>query len=261
MAEKFSSEAKAVEIPTLVFSGGIRDFGTWSKAVAGWVLLAVALKLRIAGILLFFSGCYCLIVMTTMKTLDIVLHPHPALRWKCREVTKIDAELRDIVRQMFDLMYAARGVGLAANQVGLPYRLFVINAEGDPDQKDQEMVFLNPRITRKKGSEDDEEGCLSLPEIHATVTRASQIVVDAFDLSGQQFELVMEDFPARVVQHEYDHIEGAMFTDRIAPAVFSKLQPMLTDLEVQFKARQKEGLIGSDEQLKAELIALEKLRT
>jgi peptide deformylase len=143
----------------------------------------------------------------------------------------------------------------------LPYRLFVINAEGDPDQKDQEMVFLNPRITRKKGSEDDEEGCLSLPEIHATVTRASQIVVDAFDLSGQQFELVMEDFPARVVQHEYDHIEGAMFTDRIAPAVFSKLQPMLTDLEVQFKARQKEGLIGSDEQLKAELIALEKLRT
>ena len=210
----------------------------------------------VLGLLLFH-----LIAVTTMKTLQIVWHPHPALRWKCREVTRIDAELRELVQQMFDLMYAARGVGLAANQVGLPYRLFVINPEGDPEQKDQEMVFLNPRITRRKGSEEDEEGCLSLPEIHASVTRATQIVVDAFDLSGRQFEVVMEDFPARVVQHEYDHIEGLMFTDRLSPAALGKLTPMLTDLEVQFRARQKEGLIGTDDELKAELQALEKLRT
>ncbi|MGV2339281.1 MAG UNVERIFIED_CONTAM: peptide deformylase [Planctomycetaceae bacterium] len=109
--------------------------------------------------------------------------PAPALRRKCREVKKIDAELRDMVQQMFQLMYQARGVGLAANQCGLPYRLFVINPEGDPECSESEMVFINPRITRRRGGTDGEEGCLSLPELYATVPRALQIVVDAFDLS------------------------------------------------------------------------------
>ena len=92
-----------------------------------------------------------------MPKLEIVNYPHPALRWKSREVTKIDAELREMVEQMFDLMYAARGIGLAANQVALPYRLFVTNPTGKPEEKDQEMVFINPQISRRKGSEEDEE--------------------------------------------------------------------------------------------------------
>ena len=162
-----------------------------------------------------------------MNPLQIVPHPHPALRRKSRELVRIDAEVRDIVQQMFQLMYAARGVGLAANQVGLPYRLFVINPEGDPDQKDQEFVFINPRITRKKGSEDDEEGCLSLPEIHGTVTRATELVIDAFDLSGRQFEMQLEDFPARIIQHEYDHIEGILFTDLLNPLKKKLIQKRL----------------------------------
>lgn len=153
-----------------------------------------------------------------MSSLEIVLHPHPALRWKSKDVARIDAGLRVMVEQMFELMYASRGIGLAANQVGLPYRLFVINAAGDKDEKDQELVFINPQITRKNGSETDEEGCLSLPDVFGPVTRATKIIVDAFDLNGQQFELTLEDLPARVVQHEYDHVEGIMFTDRVASA-------------------------------------------
>lgn len=196
-----------------------------------------------------------------MSLLQIVPHPHPALRRKSRELVRIDAELRDIVQQMFQLMYAARGVGLAANQVGLPYRLFVINPEGDPAQKDQELVFINPRITRKKGSDDDEEGCLSLPEIHGTVTRATELIIDAFDLTGRQFEMQLEDFPARIIQHENDHLDGVLFIDRVQPAVRSQLQPLITDLETQFRNRQKQGLLPSDQQLVAELDALEKLRT
>ena len=196
-----------------------------------------------------------------MKTLSIVHHPHPALRRKCREIKKIDAELRDMVQQMFQLMYQARGVGLAANQCGLPYRLFVINPEGDPDCPESEMVFINPRITRKRGGADGEEGCLSLPELYATVPRAAQIVVDAFDLSGQPFEVELEDFPARVVQHEFDHLEGLMFTDRISSTELGRLQLQIADLEKQFATRQKDGQIPTLEQLNSELDALEKART
>lgn len=196
-----------------------------------------------------------------MSRLEIVLHPHPALRWKSKEVSRIDDELRAMVAEMFELMYAARGIGLAANQVALPYRLFVINPTGDKEEKDQELVFINPQITRKNGSETDEEGCLSLPEIFGPVTRATKIIVDAFDLHGRQFELELEDLHARVVQHEYDHVEGVMFTDRVPPAELQKIQPLINDLELQFRNRQKEGTAESDEQLKAKLLQLEKART
>ena len=196
-----------------------------------------------------------------MSRLEIVLHPHPALRWKSKEVSRIDDELRAMVAEMFELMYAARGIGLAANQVALPYRLFVINPTGDKEEKDQELVFINPQITRKNGSETDEEGCLSLPEIFGPVTRATKIIVDAFDLHGEQFELELEDLHARVVQHEYDHVEGVMFTDRVPPGELQKIQPLISDLELQFRNRQKEGTAESDQQLKAKLLELEKART
>lgn len=160
---------------------------------------------------------------------NMIPRPCPALKsfyiltlpcvGKSKGFFRIDAGVGTMVEQMFELMYEARGIGLAANQVGLPYRLFVINPTGDKEEKDQEFVFINPQITKKKGSETDEEGCLSLPEIYGPVTRATKIVVDAFDLDGQQFELELEDLPARVVQHEYDHVEGVMFTDRVAANV------------------------------------------
>ena len=92
------------------------------------------------------------------------------------------------------------------------------------------------------------------------VTRATKIIVDAFDLHGIQFELELDDLPARVVQHEYDHVEGIMFTDRVPSAALQKIQAQIDDFEAQFRSRQKQGLVASDEQLKAKLRELEKAR-
>ncbi|HQX48556.1 MAG TPA: peptide deformylase [Planctomycetaceae bacterium] len=196
-----------------------------------------------------------------MSRLEIVLHPHPALRWKSKEVSRIDAELKEMIEQMFELMYSSKGIGLAANQVALPYRLFIINPTGKREEKDQEFVFINPQITRRNGSETDEEGCLSLPEVFGPVTRATKIIIDAFDLEGRQFELELEDLPARVVQHEYDHVEGVMFIDRVAPAALQKIQPLIDDFESQFLSGQKSGMIPTDAELQARLRELQKART
>src|SRR5262249_60464488 len=119
--------------------------------------------------------------------MQIVRYPHPALRYKSVPITQITEELRAAVREMFDLMYAAEGIGLAANQVGLPYRIFVLNLTGKREEKDQEHVFINPEIVERKGSQEAEEGCLSFPKLYGEVGRASEIVVQAFDARGAGF--------------------------------------------------------------------------
>lgn len=196
-----------------------------------------------------------------MSRLQIVHHPHPALSWKSKDVIRIDDQLKAMVAQMFELMYEARGIGLAANQVALPYRLFVINPSGDPELKDEEFVFINPEITRRNGSEESEEGCLSLPEIYGQVPRATRIVVDAFNLQGQQFEMELTGLDARVVQHEYDHLDGILFPSRTSPSVSKELQPLIENLERSFRQRQLLGEIQSDSELTAQLIQLERART
>lgn len=196
-----------------------------------------------------------------MSTLQIVYHPHPALRWKSKDVTRIDAQLKDWVGQMFDLMYEANGIGLAANQVALPYRLFVINPTGDPNEKDMEQVFINPQIVKRNGSEEGEEGCLSLPEIYGPVTRAERITVEAFDLSGRDFAMDLNGMPARVVQHENDHLDGVMFTDRVSDEALKTLMPLVDDLAAQLRRQQSEGTLASDEELKKQLQQLQDERT
>ncbi|MEZ6042519.1 MAG: peptide deformylase [Planctomycetaceae bacterium] len=196
-----------------------------------------------------------------MSSLQIVPHPHPALRWKSKELRRIDTDLKTMVAQMFELMYEAKGIGLAANQVALPYRLFVINPSGDPALKDEEFVFINPEIVRRNGSEESEEGCLSLPEIHGLVPRATRIVVDAFDLDGQQFEMELGGLDARVVQHENDHLDGILFPDRINPESQKQIAPLMDALEREFRQRQQAGQVLSDEKLKQQLIELEAART
>ena len=114
--------------------------------------------------------------------LQIVTYPHPALRYESRPVAQIDDALRATVRVMFGLMYEARGIGLAANQVGLPFRFFILNLTADPEQKDQERVFINPEIVKKHSSIEAEEGCLSFPGLYSKVRRAKKIRVQAFDL-------------------------------------------------------------------------------
>ncbi|MCA9051492.1 MAG: peptide deformylase [Planctomycetaceae bacterium] len=196
-----------------------------------------------------------------MTQLKIVPYPHPALRWKSRDLTKIDDQLADWVRQMFALMYEANGIGLAANQVALPYRLFVVNPTGDPEEKEAEQVFINPQITRRNGSAEDKEGCLSLPEIFGPVTRAERIVVEAFDLTGEAFSYDLSGLPARVVQHEYDHLEGIMFTDRVNESVRRELQPQVDDLIRQMAQQQTEGLWPAEQQMLADLQQLQDERT
>ena len=109
--------------------------------------------------------------------MQIVQYGHPVLRWKAKPIQSINDEIRSAVREMFELMYSAKGIGLAANQVGLPFRFFVVNVTADPEQKDEEFVFLNPRIRRRKGAATGEEGCLSLPGLYANVERADEIVI------------------------------------------------------------------------------------
>jgi peptide deformylase len=189
--------------------------------------------------------------------MEIVRYPHPVLRWKSKPIQQITPQLRATIGEMFDLMYQAKGIGLAANQVGLPYRLFIINPTGDPEEKDQEVVFLNPEILSRKGSIEGEEGCLSLPDLYGNVPRANEIVVSAFDLSGQEFEMTLDDLPSRVVQHENDHLDGVLFIDRVNDATLRDLLPHLEDLEQRFRRDQKAGTIPQNEALEKRLKSLE----
>src|SRR6185312_2842259 len=138
--------------------------------------------------------------------LRIVPYPHPALRYESRPVTQIDDELRAKVRSMFELMYESRGIGLAANQVAIPYRFFVMNLTADPEQKDQEQVFINPEIIKRHSSIEDEEGCLSFPGLYFKVKRPKKVKVRAFDLSGNEVTVDGDDLLGRALQHETDHV-------------------------------------------------------
>ena len=126
--------------------------------------------------------------------MQIVKYPHPTLRHRSKPIRRVDADLKKMVREMFELMYANKGVGLAANQVDLPYRLIVANTESDPALKEQEHVFINPVILERKGGmEEKDEGCLSLPEIYAPVRRPTKIVVNAYN---QTFKIAREALEA-----------------------------------------------------------------
>ncbi|MCH9654698.1 MAG: peptide deformylase [Planctomycetes bacterium] len=192
-----------------------------------------------------------------MAALQIVNYPHPALRWKSKPIKSISPELVNTVRTMFDLMYEARGIGLAANQVGLPYRLFVINLTADPDETEEEFVFINPEITKRKGTTEGEEGCLSLPQLYGDVKRSEEITLEAYDLDGQLFEIALDDLAARAVQHEHDHLEGIMFPDRMVEDKRIELDAQIADFEVQFRNQQQRGEYPSDEEIRKELSQLE----
>ncbi len=185
--------------------------------------------------------------------MQIVQYGHPALRWKAKPIQSINEELRSVVGEMFDLMYSAKGIGLAANQVGLPLRFFIVNVTADPAEKDEEIVFLNPRIRRRKGTTTGEEGCLSLPGLYANVDRAEEIVIEAFDLEGAGFEMDLDDLPARVVQHETDHLDGVLFVDRLAPDDRLKVEPRLLGFESDFRKQQSTGQFPPEAELNRHL--------
>ncbi|HOY66992.1 MAG TPA: peptide deformylase [Candidatus Ozemobacteraceae bacterium] len=134
------------------------------------------------------------------------------LRKASEPVTTFDDELRTLVRDMFETMYKNNGVGLAAPQVGVNKRLFVIDTGDNP------LTFINPEILEAAGKETCNEGCLSLPGLQETVTRAKWIKARAMDLDGNTFEIEADGLLARAVQHENDHLDGVLFIDRISKA-------------------------------------------
>lgn len=188
--------------------------------------------------------------------LEIVNFPHPALRYSSRPVTEIDDGLRATVRAMFDLMYAAKGIGLAANQVALPFRFFVLNLTADPDQPDKELVFINPEIVKRHSSVEDEEGCLSLPGLYAKVRRARKIRVRAYDLQGNLVEHEADELFSRALQHETDHLAGKLFIDYLEPAVRHSVADKIRTFELAFRQAQSEGTILPDDDLIRRLHAM-----
>ncbi len=194
-------------------------------------------------------------------SLQIIHYPHPALRHPSKTLKRVDAELRNIVAEMFDLMYEHEGVGLAANQVDLPYRLFVANSEGSPDDKEAERVFINPVLSLPHGQEEDEEGCLSIPSVYAPVTRSETITVQAYDLAGNEFTAEVSGLMARIVQHETDHLDGTLFIDRLSPTQLAAIRDKLEEFELVFRSRTETGEMPSADQIAARLRELELLRT
>ena len=166
-----------------------------------------------------------------------------------------------MVREMFALMYTHRGVGLAANQVDLPYRLFVVNETGDAQQADKEMVFINPVLSRPKGTAEDEEGCLSLPGLYAPVRRPDQVHVNAYSLAGEELNFVATGHFARILQHENDHLDGILFVDRLAPTLQLEVREELEGFANEFQQLRERGEMPSDPEITQRWLTLEAART
>lgn len=192
----------------------------------------------------------------SLTDLKIVQYPHPTLRYRSKPITRVDRQLKDIVRKMFDLMYEAKGIGLAANQVDLPIQLFVINTKGDPNEG-EELVFVNPVLSRPKGSDEAEEGCLSIVGVNARVARPEQIHVSAYDLSGNEIDMTVDGLLAKAIQHETDHLEGVLFIDRISDSAKNQIEYELEEFRVAFDSQRSTGEIPDDDSIMNRLAEIE----
>lgn len=173
--------------------------------------------------------------------IPIVAYGSPVLKRKAEDITPEFPNLKKFIEDMFETMYEAHGVGLAAPQVGQSIRVFVIDctpfAEDDEEGEDNshldglKKVFINAKILEESGEEwSFREGCLSIPEIREEVRRKERIRIEYFDEDFNRHEEVYDGYAARVIQHEYDHIEGILFTDRINPLKRNLLKGRLSDI-------------------------------
>lgn len=188
--------------------------------------------------------------------LKIITFPHPGLRYVAKPIKRVDTQLKLIALRMIELMYAHRGVGLAATQVGLPLRMFVWDPTGDADSG-RAAVYLNPTITRPRSNEEAEEGCLSLPGINANVVRSKVIHMNAYDMSGKEIDQDFTGFDARILQHETDHLDGKLFLDRLSMPSLRDHEEALYIFQTDYESRQRLKQLPSDEELIAEMQAWE----
>ncbi|GIX00414.1 MAG: peptide deformylase [Pirellulaceae bacterium] len=189
-------------------------------------------------------------------SLQIVTYPHPALRYESKALRRVDTTLRSVVERMFELMYAHRGVGLAANQVNLPLRLFIMNPAGKTGEG-EEWVFINPVLSRPRGNDEDEEGCLSLPGVVGNVVRPKKVRVHAFDLQGNEIDREFSDYEARIVQHEADHLNGVLFIDRLSEGARVEVEEQLHAFELEYQTQQRMGTIPEEADIMAQLAKIE----
>ena len=168
--------------------------------------------------------------------LRVLKYPHPALRAPNEEIpieelTGPGCEISKIAKEMFLVMYATKGVGLAAPQVGINKRLMVYNPEGDSKKWMQETIMVNPKIVEySEAKEWDEEGCLSFPDMSGDVERSKWIKVEAQNLKGKKIKKKFKGWEARIFQHEYDHLDGTVYIDRLTEEGRAKVQVTLEEL-------------------------------
>lgn len=164
-----------------------------------------------------------------MAILDILHYPDTRLRTKAAPVKHVDDTVRKIVSDMFETMYKAPGIGLAATQVNIHQQIVVIDIS---KEKNDPLCFINGKIIEKEGEKNSEEGCLSVPEYFADVKRAETIKVQAMDQEGELFELEADGLLAVCIQHELDHLKGKLFVDYLSPL---KQQRVKKKMEKLFK--------------------------
>ena len=159
-----------------------------------------------------------------MTRLNILKYPDPRLRTVAKPVNEVTSTTRRLIDDMFTIMYAAPGIGLAATQVDVHERIIVIDISVE---KDQPLVLINPEITVKDGVEVHEEGCLSVPGIYEKVERAETIKLQALDRHGEPFDMEADGLLAVCIQHEIDHLEGKMFVDYLSPLKQKRIRKKL----------------------------------
>ncbi|KAL2642150.1 hypothetical protein R1flu_009737 [Riccia fluitans] len=163
--------------------------------------------------------------------LGVILYPDPRLRAKNKRISVFDEKLQALVTEMFDVMYKTDGVGLSAPQVGVNVQLMLYNPEGERG-KGQEYVLVNPKIVKYSKQRDVfKEGCLSFPQLEADVERPLNVRVEAQDVKGKKFAISLKGWQARIFQHEYDHLEGVLFHDRMNSEAVNSILPGLRQLE------------------------------
>lgn len=160
-----------------------------------------------------------------MAILKLEKYGSPVLREKALPVTKVDDEIRELVKNMIETMYAEGGVGLAAPQVGVSKRIIIVDTE-----EQGIIVLVNPAIIKREGETKEEEGCLSVPGIYSPVRRSSTVTVEALDLEGNKVRISQEGFLAVALQHEIDHLEGYLFIDRLSPAKRLMIKDQLKEI-------------------------------
>lgn len=165
-----------------------------------------------------------------MALLDILHFPDPRLRQVCEPVAQVDDSIRQLIDDMFETMYDAPGIGLAAIQVNVHKRVLVTDVSEDESEP---LVFINPQIIEADGHEVMQEGCLSVPGFYEEVERAERIKVRALDRNGETFEMACDGLQAVCIQHEIDHLDGKLFVDYISPLKRNRIQKKLEKLKKQ----------------------------